>query len=278
MNNIKLIQQSNSQANICFEPKTQFMNRTQKSKQKLKQLFGEEESEIHTTDPDLKDILNHFVFGEVFYQGDLNDKVRELITLAILTVNQTFPQLKAHVSAALNIGLTPVQIKEVVYQCAPYIGFPKALSAINEVNDVFKAKNIALPVNSQKTVNEETRFDKGLAVQVEIFGDVISKMRENAPAKQMHIQNYLSAFCFGDFYTRSGLDLKTRELLTLCIVSSLGGAENQVKAHVQGNKNVGNEKDTLIAAITHCLPYIGFPRTLNALSSINEIFPENKED
>ncbi|MED3929224.1 carboxymuconolactone decarboxylase family protein, partial [Priestia megaterium] len=44
------------------------------------------------------------------------------------------------------------------------------------------------------------------------------------------MQEFLSSFCFGDFYTRNGLDLKTRELLTLCIISSLGGAEGQVKA------------------------------------------------
>jgi 4-carboxymuconolactone decarboxylase len=171
--------------------------------------------------------------------------------------------------------VTPVEIKEAVYQCAPYIGIPKTLNALNEVNEVFKARNIALPIESQKTTDEENRLEKGLDVQVKIFGDVISKMRENAPANLKNIQDYLSAFCFGDFYTRNGLDLKTREILTLCIVSALGGAEGQVKAHVQGNKNVGSDKETLIAAITHCLPYMGFPRTLNALACVNEIIPEN---
>jgi 4-carboxymuconolactone decarboxylase len=100
-------------------------------------------------------------------------------------------------------------------------------------------------------------------------------MREAAPANQKHIQDYLSAFCFGDFYTRGALDLKSRELLTLCIISALGGCESQLKSHVLGNKNVGNDKETLISAITHCLPYIGFPRTLNALACVNEIIPEN---
>jgi 4-carboxymuconolactone decarboxylase len=251
------------------------MDRIEKSEEKFKQLFGEEVTGAHATDPDFQDMLSYFIFGEVFYQGNLDDKTRELITLVVLATNQTLPQLKAHVGAALNVGVTPVEIKEAVYQCAPYIGFPKTLNAINEVNEVFKAKNIALPIESQKTVEEENRFDKGLAVQVEIFGDVIAKMRENAPANQKHIQDYLSAFCFGDFYTRDGLDLKIRELLTLCIISALGGAESQVKAHVQGNINVGNDKQTLIAAITHCLPYMGFPRTLNAFACVNEIIPEN---
>lgn len=251
------------------------MDRIEKSKEKYKQLFGNGVPAAYATDPDFQDILSGFIFGEVFYQGNLDDKQRELITLVVLTTNQTLPQLKAHVAAALNVGLTPVEIKEAVYQCAPYIGFPKTLNAINEVNEVFKAKNIALPIESQKTVNEKKRFHNGLAVQVEIFGDVIKKMHEGAPENQKHIQEYLSAFCFGDFYTRGGLDLKTREVLTLCIVSTLGGAEGQVKAHVQGNKNVGNNKETLITAITHCLPYMGFPRTLNALACINEIIPEN---
>ncbi|MCM2975083.1 carboxymuconolactone decarboxylase family protein [Priestia aryabhattai] len=251
------------------------MNRIDKSAEKYKQLFGDGVPATHVTDPDFQDILIHFIFGEVFYQGDLEDKQRELITLVVLVTNQTLFQLKAHVSAALNVGLTPVEIKEAVYQCAPYIGFPKTLNAINEVNEVFKAKNIPLPIESQKTVDEQNRLQKGLATQVEIFGDVIKKMQKNAPSNQTHIQEYLSAFCFGDFYTRSGLDLKTRELLTLCIVSALGGAEGQVKAHVQGNLNVGNDKEQLIDAITHCLPYMGFPRTLNALACINEISLEN---
>ena len=252
------------------------MDRVEKSKEKYKQLFGNGVPAAYATDPDFQDILSRFIFGEVFYQGNLEDKQRELITLVVLATNQTLPQLRAHVGAALNAQLTPVEIKEAVYQCAPYIGFPKTLIAINEINEVFKAKNIALPIESQKTVDEDNRFEKGLATQVEIIGDVIAKMRGAAPANQKHMQDYLSAFCFGDFYTRGGLDLKTRELLTLCIISTLGGCENQVKSHVLGSKNVGNDKETLITAITHCLPYMGFPRTLNALSCVNEVIPENE--
>ncbi|GET21833.1 4-carboxymuconolactone decarboxylase [Prolixibacter denitrificans] len=185
-------------------------------------------------------------------------------------------QLKAHVFAALNIGVSPVEINEAVYQCAPYLGFPKTLNAIQQVNEVFKAANISVPVGSQKQVTEETRFDEGLKVQKSIFGDVIDQMHQKATENQKHIQNYLSAFCFGDIYTRGGLDLKTRELLTLCILSALGGCESQVKSHVYGNLNVGNDKNTLLEAVTQCLPYMGFPRTLNGLSAINEVVPENK--
>lgn len=252
------------------------MDRIELSKKKFEELFGQHTGPLAETDPDLQEMLNRFIFGEVFYQGDLSDKLRELITIVVLTTNQTLEQLQAHVFAALNIGVSPVEIKEAIYQCAPYLGFPKTINAINKANEVFKAANISLPVESQKTVTEETRFDDGLKVQKSIFGEIIDKMQAMAPENQKHIQNYLSAFCFGDIYTRGTLDLKTRELLTLCILSALGGCESQVKSHVNGNLSVGNDKNTMLTAVTQCLPYMGFPRTLNALACINEVIPENK--
>lgn len=250
-------------------------DRIQLSEQKSKELLGDAKSSVATTDPDFAKTMERFIFGEVYQQGNLNDKQRELISLVALATIQNEDELKLHTVAALKAGVTPVEIKEAMYQCAPYIGFPKTSVALEQVNLVFKRQGISLPVENQTRVTEETRFDQGLAVQKRIFGDVIDQAHANAPQNQKHIQNYLSAFCFGDTYTRGGLDLKTRELLTLAVIASLGGCESQVKAHVKGNVSVGNDKETLISAITQCLPYIGFPRTLNALSCINEVIPEN---
>jgi 4-carboxymuconolactone decarboxylase len=70
------------------------MDRIEKTREKLIQLFGNGEGVAQTTDPDFQDILNRFIFGEVFYQGNLDDKMRELITLVVLTTNQTMLQLK----------------------------------------------------------------------------------------------------------------------------------------------------------------------------------------
>jgi 4-carboxymuconolactone decarboxylase len=70
-----------------------------------------------------------------------------------------------------------------------------------------------------------------------------------------------------------GLDLKTRELLTFVFLISLGGCEPQVKAHVTGNLKIGNDRERLIEVVTQLLPYIGYPRSLNALRMIDEIVP-----
>jgi 4-carboxymuconolactone decarboxylase len=60
------------------------------------------------------------------------------------------------------------------------------------------------------------------------------------------------------------------------MLAALGGAEPQLKGHVQGNLNVGNDKEKLIAVVTQLLPYIGYPRALSALSCVNEMIPEGQ--
>ena len=128
-------------------------------------------------------------------------------------------------------------------------------------------------MDGQSTTTPKTRYTKGLAAQKAIFGDIIERMRQKSPSDQLHIQDFLVANCFGDYYTRSGLDLKTRELLTFAMLISLGGCEPQVKGHVTGNILLGNDRARLIDVTTQLLPYIGYPRTLNALRVIDEVAP-----
>lgn len=241
-----------------------------KAKEKYKELLNRDFA-VSKEDEDLQNIFNNFVYGEVYNHGNLEPKLRELITLVSLTASDGNNMIAEHVEAALNVGASAIEIKEALYQCAPYVGFPRVFSALEEANKVFKSKNISLPLQSQSTVNEETRFEKGLSVQTNIFGNIILDMHKNAPENLKHIQNYLSAMCFGDFYTREGLDLKTRELLTFIMLISLGGAEPQATSHAKANISMGNDKDTLIEAVTQCIPYIGYPRTLNAITIINGI-------
>ena len=243
---------------------------TMKANEKYRELLKRDFA-VSKEDEDLQNIFNNFVYGEVYNHGDLEPKLRELITLVSLTASQGQDMIAEHVEMALNVGASAIEIKEALYQCATYVGFPRVFLALEEANKVFKSKNINLPLQSQSTVSEETRFEKGLAVQTSIFGNRILDMHRNAPENLKHIQNYLSAMCFGDFYTREGLDLKTRELLTFIMLISLGGAEPQATSHANANISMGNDKDTLIKAVTQCIPYIGYPRTLNAIAIINGI-------
>lgn len=251
--------------------KGESLTMTEKAKTKYNELLKRDASITKTNDADLESIFNNFLYGEVYNHGTLEPKLRELVTLVSLTASQGTDMIKPHVETALNVGVSPIEIKEALYQCSPYVGYPRVFAALEKANEVFKEKNISLPIESQSTVTESTRFDKGLETQVSIFGDAILAAHSNAAPNQKHIQNFLSANCFGDFYTRKGLDLKTRELLTFIMIISLGGAEPQAIAHANANIKMGNSKDMMLEAVTQCLPYIGYPRTLNAITIINNI-------
>ena len=226
-------------------------------------------------DPELFEIFDNFVLGEVLGHGGLDARTRLMCILASNVASQGRAAFRATLDAALGAGVTPVEVKEVLYQAVPYVGMAKVADFIGAANDVLEARGVGLPLEGQSTTTPADRFEKGLAVQRSIFGaGHIDAMREAAPENQKHIQQYLSDNCFGDFLTRGGLDVKTRELVTFSLLVSLGGCEPQVKGHIAGNVNLGNDKAVLLAVVTQLLPYIGYPRTLNAIGCLNEVLPE----
>ena len=206
----------------------------------------------------------------------MSDIERQLITIVVLTTNQNYKFLNRVINESLTLNVTPLQIREALYHVAPYIGFPKVFEALDVANEVFTAKGITLPLENQGTTTDSDRFEKGLNFQVSKYGERINKMRDSTPDYQKHLQDNLSAFCFGDIYTRGTLDYKTREMLTMAVIGTLGTAEAQYKSHVIGTLDAGATNEEVIGVITTMNPYIGFPRTLNALRIANEVFTERK--
>ena len=235
------------------------------------ELFPDQKSALKITDPELIEVFDNFAFDEVLRYGNLDTRTRLMIILGSMIASQALGEYKVMLGGALNSGVTPVEVKEIVYQAVPYVGIAKVFDFILATNEILESRGIKLPLEGQSTTSPETRFEKGLELQKSIFGEMIDKMYEESPANQLHIQKYLSANCFGDYLTRKGLDIKTRELLTFSMILSLGGCEPQLKGHIQGNLNVGNDKEVLLSTVTQLLPYIGYPRTLNAIRCINEI-------
>lgn len=249
---------------------TESMNRTETCKDNYRTLFGSEALTGQGTDPEMMDILQKFIFGEVFQTGKLTVKQREMITCITLATMQTLPQLKAHAGAALNVGVTPEELREVIYLTAPFIGFPKMLNAVATVNDVLKERGIPLPLEKQGTVTEETRHVTGKAIQDKLYPGGIASVMEGLPdGMGKDVERFLTDYFFGEIYSRGAINLQTRELLGYCVLTTLE-AESQLQSHYHGNINVGNAPETLTAAVIQCLPYIGFPAAIKALRIIKQ--------
>ena len=238
------------------------------------EMFPGHVSTLKVTDPELIETFDNFAFDEVLRYGSLDTKARLMVQLASLIACQALSEYRVMLGAALTLGVMPVEVKEIVYQAVPYVGMARVVDFIHATNEVLADRGIELPLEGQSTTTPETRAEKGLAVEKEIIGaDVVDQGYASAPADELHIQHLLSANCFGDHYTRGGVDLKTRELLTFATLVSLGGCEPQARGNVAANLNVGNGRNVLLSVVTQLLPYIGYPRTLNALRVIDEVNP-----
>jgi 4-carboxymuconolactone decarboxylase len=238
------------------------------------ELFPNHKSTLKITDPELIEIFDNFAFAEVLAQSKLDTKTRVMMILASLIGAQSLNEYKVMAGAALNVGVTPVEIKEILYQSVPYVGMAKAFDFLHATNELLTSRGVSLPLKGQSTATADTRYEKGLAIQKAVFGKMIDQLYEQSPEDQSHIQRFLSANCFGDYYTRNGLNIKLRELVTLSMLIALGGVESQIKGHIQGNLNVGNDRNVLMDLVTQLLPWVGYPRTLNALKCLNEVAPE----
>jgi 4-carboxymuconolactone decarboxylase len=234
------------------------------------ELFPNHVSTLKVTDPELIELFDNWAFDEVLNDAVLDTRTRLMVQLAAMIACQAVGEYRVMLGAALHVGITPVEAKEIVYQAVPYVGMAKVFDFLHTTNEVLKSRGIELPLPGQSTTNPDTRFEKGLAVQKQIFGERIDQMYAQSPKDELHIQRHLSANCFGDYYTRTGLDVKTRELLTFSMLAALGGCEPQLQGHVAGNLAVGNDRRVLLGTITQLLPFIGYPRTLNAIRVINE--------
>ena len=235
-------------------------------------LFPGHVSTLKVTDPELIEIFDNWAFDEVLKDAPLDARTRLMVQLAAIIACQAVNEYRVMLGAALEVGVTPVEVKEIVYQAVSYVGMAKAFDFLHATNDVLQARGIELPLERQSTTTPETRFQRGEELLRRILGEKLDQMHEATPQDQRHIQRHLSN-CFGDYYTRKGLDLKTRELLTLSMLAAMGGCEPQLAAHVAMNLAVGNDRRVLIGTITQLLPFIGYPRTLNALRIINEGTP-----
>lgn len=246
------------------------MKRTDNAKAYRERLLGDRVSSLAETDPEYIERFENFAFDEVIHQGDLDERTRMMAILAALLGCPGIDAFEGMVEGALNLGVTPVEIKEIVYQGTAYLGFGKVLPFLHKVNDVLKKRGITLPLEGQATTTMEDRLEKGEQTQVDIFGESMRGFATSGPQESGHINRWLSDNCFGDYYTRSGLDHRQREMITFCFLAAQGGCEPQLTSHAAGNMMVGNDKDFLIQVLSQCLPYIGYPRSLNALRCINE--------
>ena len=211
----------------------------------LKNLWDTDVEFIERMDLFLKDVED---------EPELNERTRTLAICASLVGCQALDVFTCIVEDTLEVSLKAIELKELLYQACAYLGYGKVYPFIQQTNGILKQKQINLPLPSQSTTSKQTRLKKGSQAQVDIFGE--------------HMKDFYKSG--SKDYTRNGLTLREREMITYCFLAAQGGCEPQLNSHIKANIRIGNDEAQLISILSQCLPYIGYPRSLNALRCIKE--------
>lgn len=246
------------------------MNITDNAKKYHEKMFPEYVSSFLETDPEFIERFDNFAFDEVVNHGKSDDKTRWLAILSAVIGCQGIDEYEALLPAAMNFGVTPIEIKETVYQAVAYLGIGRVFPFLKSTNRILTSLGIKLPLENQATTTTENRLEKGRQTQIDIFGESMKDFYKSGNVESRHINYWLTDNCFGDYYTRGGLDYRQREMITFCFLAAQGGCEPQLVSHASANIKIGNDKEFLIDIISQCIPYIGYPRSLNALNCVNK--------
>lgn len=230
---------------------------------------------LKQTDPETAERITHFAFDEVQKDVDLPDRTKMLSTLAYLLGCQGIDEFKLMLPVALDNGVSPVEAKEVVYQAVDYLGLGRVLPFFKVVNNVLASRGVKMPLASQSTttMDEKDRLEKGEETQIRLFGPGMKDF-----AKKGTINKWLVDNCFGDYYTRKGLNDNDREMITFCYLAAQSGVESQLLSHAKANIGLGNDKEFLTKVVLQNVPFIGYPRSLNAINIVNQADQELHEN
>ncbi|BAW31380.1 MAG TPA: carboxymuconolactone decarboxylase family protein [Methanothermobacter sp.] len=115
------------------------------------------------------------------------------------------------------------------------------------------------------------RYERGLRILYEINRDSYEELKGELEDIAPDFARIVAEFPYGEIYSRGGLDLKTRELITIAALTTLGSATSQLKSHIRGAVNAGCTREEIIETIIQMSVYAGFPAAINALIAAKEI-------
>lgn len=121
------------------------------------------------------------------------------------------------------------------------------------------------------------RYDRGLKNLNKVDKESGQAVIDSLAGLPEDVGRYIIEFAFGDIYDRGVLDLKQREMITITSLLSQGDTEPQLNVHINGALNVGLTREEVIETFIQAIPYVGFPKVLNAVNVAKEVFKERDE-
>jgi 4-carboxymuconolactone decarboxylase len=124
----------------------------------------------------------------------------------------------------------------------------------------------------------ENKYDVGFNKFKNIYGEGGIRVLQNVKQTSPDMVKYIVEFAFGEIYSRKGLDIKSREIVSISSLLTLGNAVPQLKSHINGALNIGCTRGEILEIVIQILLYSGFPNALNGLQTVKEVFEERDKN
>jgi 4-carboxymuconolactone decarboxylase len=220
--------------------------------------------------PGFRDLMSEVAYAGIWSRPGLTLPDRMICTLAALGAVQRLPQLRRHVAAALDIGLGPRAIQEVLIQIGIYAGFPASEEALEAAHAIFAERGVSVPAEAPRDDALETLSARGQELLHALHGDR-GQQGYASPDNPVTGALYQAAvqYGYGEIWFRPGLDRRQRVLCAVAAFTALR-LESQVKKFGQSALNVGLARAEVIEAVIQTAPFSGFAPALNALAALSD--------
>ncbi|MBR1271242.1 carboxymuconolactone decarboxylase family protein [Bradyrhizobium sp. AUGA SZCCT0222] len=228
--------------------------------------------------PDLARLSIEFAFGEMLARDGLDQKAKLLAIIAILAASgNRAATLRLHIAGALAHGVTREEIIEVLIQLSVYRGFPSALNAFSVAKTVFAAgsqgmgADIALPIETQSRTD---RLQRGRATLAKTSGSSADAVVRSFDDVAPDLGRMIVEHSYGEIFSRSGIDMKSRELSACAALAAIGSATTEIplRVHINAALNVGATREEVLETLINLTAYCGYPTTQQAVRIATEEF------
>ena len=215
-------------------------------------------------------LSDEVMFGRVWAREGLAHEERMLATLCALTCKQYLPQLEHYAGLALDMGMAPRKLQEVMLHCAMYAGLPSAENSLAALQNVFSARGLATPTDEWPALELDALMTRGQ----ETMRDLHRERADGGYAAPDSAASalYLTAidYLYGEIWNRPGISRRERMVCSVAAFTALQMSSQQRK-FFRSALNVGLSAREVLEIIIQTGPYSGFPPALNALVIAEEV-------
>ena len=226
--------------------------------------------------PDLKRIVDEALWGSVWTRPGLDMESRCMCTVAALTALGQMPLLRRNIERALNLGVAPDQIVEVVMQMTFLVGIPSVESAMKLTKDIFEEQGIEFsPTRAYDTTRTvEELHQNGLRIYDEQMGAPPLYPVDDPDSVEMELQKFIEEYHWGAIHSRPGLDAKTRALCSLSAMTVQGQYDRQIRRLIEGAINVGATPQEIMEVFFQLVFYGSYTNSRTAMRVARSVFTE----